>query len=178
MSTRVAQDRFPVGFYWFVALGWPIVTWLWSLLPDSNIDRDELPAHFIIGGLLAIGALYATFNRWRFPASTLVIESPPAPGQRFRARIETPFKNESSPHIKLRLEANDGSKRNSPTVWLVEGIAPVMRGERRLIARIDLAIPAEVAKVGRLLRWRLDARTGLYHAHFVIGGGAQSAPTE
>lgn len=172
MPARIAQARFPLGGWWFIAIAWPLVIWLWTKTPDNALTREQFITNCVIEGFLCLVALYFTYEKVRFPDSTLVVDAPPVPGHDFLARIDTPMKNEPAAGMKIRLEVVDPSKRNPVTIWRADTVAHLTRGERGVVARIEVRIPKELEKDTRPRRWLLAARArvpfGLYRAHFPV----------
>jgi hypothetical protein len=169
MSVRVAQDRVNVGCLWALAGGWAVVSWIWSLMGGMSYSlvRDVMTV-----GAIALAALYFTYDRWRFPAATLVVDAPPIPGHTFRGKVETPLKDEPS-GVRVRLRAiHYVRKPGQTTIWSTWVDAHPMRGERGIVVPVEIAVPSELANAPRDRNWQLtvQARTpfALYRASFPV----------
>jgi hypothetical protein len=170
MTDRIAQDRVNVGCLWSLAIGWAVLSWVWSLLP-SGYSHSALYDEIFVRAVF-LGALYFTYDRWRFPSATLVVDAPPVPGHAFRGKVETPLKSEPSSGIRVQLRAVEDVRRYSSTVWNAVIDAHPIRGEHGIIVPVELTIPSELAQDPRPRIWDLTTKArvpfGLYRAKFVV----------
>jgi hypothetical protein len=169
MAERVAQDRVNLGCFWSLAIGWAVLSWLWTFFP-GGYTHSSLYDEISVGAIF-LSAIYFTIERWRFPDATLVFDAPPVPGHAFRGKVETPLKNEplgepSSP-IRVRVRAFHYVRKATGTVWATKIDAHPMRGERGIVVPIEITIPAELAAEGSM-NWQITMRRGLYRARFFL----------
>ena len=171
MAQRVAQDRVSAGCLWALAIGWAILSWLWSLLPAGRSHSALFDV--IAVGSLFLAALYFTIDRQRFPAATLSFDALPAPGHTFLAKVETPLKIEPASGVRVRLRATHYVRKpGRTTVWSKTVDAHPLRGEHGIIVPVEVAVPAELPQDLGALDWDVTARAivpfGLYWAKFPV----------
>jgi hypothetical protein len=179
MPGRVAQDRVNVGCFWSLAIGWAILSWIWSFLP-GGYSHSPLYDEIAVGSLF-LGALYFSYDRWRFADATLIVDAPPVPGHAFRGKVETPLKSEPPAGIRARLRATYYVRRPGRTiVWSSTVDAHPTRGEHGLIVPVEMTVPGELANDPRSLDWdvTIQARVpfGLYRARFAVPPAAARTP--
>lgn len=178
MADRIAQDRINLGCLWAVAIGWAILSWIFSFFPHGY-SYSPLYEDIAVGSLFLM-ALYFSYDRWRFPDATLLVDAPPIPGQAFRGNVETPLQGEPDTPIRARLRApHYVRKPGRTTVWSATVDAYATRGEQGLIVPVEIPVPAELATDPRQLDWDLNIRSGLlYRATFAIPRGNDAKSLE